>query len=346
MEFQADYFDGISPRARKVLVTVGERTISFIDTDIDADGEQQVTLDFSEIHLQSRLGKARRVIELADGSRLESDDINGFDAVYTRGVQSTFRRLLHYFENHLGWVAAALLLTIACGWGFIKYGVPVIAEYVAYATPIETERKMGEQVLAGMDHQYGYFKPSELKPERIAAIKEAVHHLCDKQREACPDYRLEVRNGGVIGANAFALPGGIIVLTDALVDMAKSDDEIVSVLAHEIGHVKRRHAFRQTLQGALAGLILVAVTGDFDSFASGLPAILLQLSYSRDMEREADYYALESMHSACIQPHVFIDILQRLSAQSDFSVPEIVSSHPDTNARLKPFKVEWLDCKS
>ena len=51
-------------------------------------------------------------------------------------------------------------------------------------------------------------------------------------------YQLEFRHGGYIDANAFALPSGIIVMTDELVELAKSDDELISVLAHEIGHVR------------------------------------------------------------------------------------------------------------
>ena len=95
----------------------------------------------------------------------------------------------------------------------------------------------------------------------------------------------------------------------------------------------------------MAGLTLAAVTGDVSSLASGLPAILLQLSYSRDMETEADQYALNALHTSCIQPHAFADILARLTKQANVDkVPEIVSSHPDTQARIKPFNQVWQDC--
>jgi Zn-dependent protease with chaperone function len=115
-----------------------------------------------------------------------------------------------------------------------------------------------------------------------------------------PAHELKFRGGGKIGANAFALPGGFVVLTDELVALAETDLEIIAVLMHELGHVEMRHTLRQTLQGALPGLLLAAMTGDVDSLASGLPAALMQLRYSRQMETEADAYALASLRHACV----------------------------------------------
>lgn len=162
----------------------------------------------------------------------------------------------------------------------------------------------------------------------------------------------------MIGANAFALPGGIMVVTDEIVTLAKNDTEIIAVLAHELGHVKQRHAFRQSLQGLLSGLILAAVTGDVSSVGSGLPAVLMQMRYSREHETEADMFALNALQKACLPTKAFADILQRLQAQANGDeegdpqdkaakkpqaqqnvdvMVEIISSHPDTLARIQPF---------
>jgi Zn-dependent protease with chaperone function len=73
------------------------------------------------------------------------------------------------------------------------------------------------------------------------------------------------------------LPGGYLVITDELIDLAKNNDEIVAVIAHELGHVKGRHALRQTLQGTVSGLIIIAITGDVSSIASGLPALMMNM---------------------------------------------------------------------
>jgi predicted Zn-dependent protease len=161
------------------------------------------------------------------------------------------------------------------------------------------------------------------------------------------------RRSARIGANAFALPGGTLIITDALVQLAKHDDEITAVLAHELGHINRRHAMRQVLQSTLSGLVMVAVLGDFDSIASGLPATLLQLRYTRQMELEADAYALQALQTACISPLAFVNILERLSGahkeneseKTTSGVERLLASHPDTVIRLKAFRDTEIECR-
>lgn len=329
--FEADYFDGITADAKPVLVTLEAQHLSF-----GIGGEPERFL-LAAIRPQAPVGSARRVIELPDGGRLETRDHAAFDSLRLP-AGNRFWRLLYFIENHLAWVLLALLLAVLAGWGMIRYGVPLAAEQVARMVPAGTESGLGEQVLKAMDHKYGYFKPTRLKPERRQALEQALAAFCARQ-ESCPPHRLEFRRGGDIGANAMALPGGIIVVTDELVALSRSDDQVLAVLAHELGHVQRRHSLRHALQATLSGLVLVALTGDFDALASGLPAVLLQLNYSRSMETEADAYALATLRQACIPPSAFAEILTALQRQAKGGrVPEMLSSHPDTAARIAPFK--------
>lgn len=86
--------------------------------------------------------------------------------------------------------------------------------------------------------------------------------------------------------------------------------------------------------------ILVAVTGDIGSvtdLAAGLPSLLLQNGYSRDMEREADAYALAWLNNACIPSRRFADLLGRLD--KDTSDTGLLDSHPGTPERIRPFLV-------
>ena len=358
MSFNADYFDGLSARHQPVLVRVAGyvKQIAF-----DVNGET-LTFNLADLEVQSKLGSAKRLIDLPNGGRLEAADISELEAVMPSKT-STFWRGLHYLENHLGWVLVSLIATVFAGWIFLQFGVPKLAEYVAKATPPSMEAKLGEQTLKGLDSKYGYFSPSKTVPARKTSIDVALKKLCVVIQN-CPEYRLEFRAGGMIGANAFALPGGIMVVTDELITLSKNDNEIIAVLAHELGHVKQRHAFRQSLQGVLSGLILAAVTGDVSSVGSGLPAALMQMRYSREHEIEADIFALNAMQKACLPPKAYADILQRLQHQTfgdenaeqakstkktqkqkhSDSVPEILSTHPDTIARIKPFLQAKPNC--
>ena len=362
--FQADYFDGLSARARPVMVRA--LTIPFPQIVFEVD-QQMLTFALKDCDIQAKLGNAKRLIDLPNGGRLEASNIGELDALVPSKTYA-FWRGLHYLENHLVWVCASLLLTVFAGWLFLQFGVPKLAEAVAKSTPLRVEAQLGEQVLKGLDHRLGYFSPSAISPQHKAAIGNALNHLCSIVKN-CPDYRLEFRNGGVIGANAFALPGGIMVVTDDLVKLSKNDDEIVAVLAHELGHVQQRHAFRQSLQGVLAGLIMASITGDVSSVASGLPAVLMQMRYSREHELEADRFALNALQTACIPTRAFADILLRLemlavkvdhqanvkpdvksdsraeSKKETYAISEMLSSHPDTQLRIQPFLHTDLNTK-
>jgi Zn-dependent protease with chaperone function len=363
VSFQANYFDGIKASHKPVLVRVAEHAKQIV---FEVDGET-LSFNLADIDVQAKLGSAKRLIDLPNGGRLEAVDIADLETAMPSKT-SAFWRSLHYLENHLGWVFVAMLLTVFAGWMFLQFGVPKMAEYVAAATPPSMEVKIGEQVLAGLDSQVGYFLPSKAEPARKVSVVAELNKLCTKLTN-CPQYRLEFRDGGMIGANAFALPGGIMVMTDQLLMLSKNDTEVVAVLAHELGHVKQRHAFRQSLQGVLAGLILAAITGDVSSVASGLPAALMQMKYSRAHETEADMFALNAMQAACLPPKSFADILQRLQNQTlndadntkgpkaedkakdnkpksirPDPVAEMLASHPDTQARIQPFLAAKQDC--
>lgn len=340
-EFEAVYFDGITAVAQPVRVSLHDGRLSF------SLGEHEESFLLAALRPQAPLGSARRIIELPDGGRLETSDHAAFDSLRLPAV-SGFWRLVYFLENHLGWVIFALLLTVALSWGLIRFGVPVLAEQVAKVVPATTEINLGEQVLKAMDHDYGYFKPSKLSVQKQQALSTGLQQFCARQpAQHCPVYRLEFRHGGIVGANAMALPGGIIVVTDELVALSNNQDQVIAVLAHELGHVAKRHSLRHTLQATISGLVLVALTGDFDTLASGLPAILLQMQYSRAMETEADLYALNGLQQACVPTQSFVDILQALQRQADEKnkqkgkasmVSELLSSHPDTAARVLAFK--------
>jgi predicted Zn-dependent protease len=162
--------------------------------------------------------------------------------------------------------------------------------------------------------------------------------------EGADGYRLELRSSKRLGANAFALPSGEVVVTDQLVELAKKDDELVAVLAHEIGHLRQRHGLRRLLQDSATVLLIAAVTGDLTSIvslASALPAILLQAKYSRDFEREADEFALDYMKRHDIPPESFGAILLRMEERRGAAadIPDYLSTHPATRERAERSRV-------
>lgn len=357
MPFQADYFDGISARSRVVIVEIKDEPQAGIAFKVDDDDKFYPP---ANIRVEGKLGAGKRVIALADGGRLEAFDISELESKLS-APSHTFNKLLHTLENNIGWIAIALSLTIATGWAFLKYGVPKLAEYVVSNTPQTIETNLGEQVLAMFDHEYGYFKASKLPQAKKDSINKGLKEMCAKLGN-CPCHRLEFRDGGEIGANALALPGGIMVVTDQLINLGKSDTEVVAVLAHELGHVSHRHAFRRSIQSVLSGLIIAALTGDVSSSASALSGFLLEMQYSQDNENQADAFALSALQKSCLPPRAYADILDRITTEigddklkksaaakknqddEDQPISDMLSTHPNTKERIKPFLAATQSC--
>jgi Zn-dependent protease with chaperone function len=338
MQFEADYYDGISPRAKRVLVSIQDGHFLFTV----ANAELQYLI--STCKVQAKLGSGKRLIDLPDDSRLETD-FKDLERCLPAKPENTFWQFVHYAETHRSAIALALAGILMASLLLLQYGVPAMAKYAAMATPANMEKDLGKQTLDALDNEkLGYFKATGVPIAKQSDIKSALATMCAKTGN-CPAYQLNFRKSPAIGANAFALPGGYLVITDELIALAKNNDEIIAVLAHELGHVKNRHALRQTLQGTVSGLIIIAITGDVSSLASGLPALMLNMSYTREFETEADNYSLQSLKTACIPTKSFATLLLRLeTSHGGASVPEMISSHPDTKVRIIPFLKEHSHC--
>jgi Zn-dependent protease with chaperone function len=155
---------------------------------------------------------------------------------------------------------------------------------------------------------------------------------------------LNFRDGGFIGANAFALPGGAIVMTDALVEALGDDDHIAAVLSHELGHVHYRHGARLILQASITALASAAVLGDVSSVASlaaTIPTVMLHTSYTRDFERESDRFAFALLRQTGRSPRLFGESLAALEKSRGNEPGKsgrqtgYLSSHPPTEERMK-----------
>jgi Zn-dependent protease with chaperone function len=348
VQFEAEYYDGISPRSKRVLVDIVDNDFTFTVSTPNANetiNNQPIKVLINDCHVQARLGSGKRLIDLPDGSRLETD-FKDLERLLPAKPSNRFWQGVHYAETHKFVILIAFVGIALASAVLLKYGVPVIAKYAALATPVSMEKDLGKQTLDSLDNEkLGYFQASKIPVAKQNDITEALAAMCAKTNN-CPIYQLNFRNSPVIGANAFALPGGYMVITDELIDLARNNDEIVAVLAHELGHVKGRHALRQALQGTVSGLIIIAITGDVSSIASGLPALMMNMSYSRDLEAEADNYSLQSLTAACIPTKSFATLLMKLekSHGGSGSMPEMISSHPDTKARIVPFLKDHSHC--
>ncbi|HEY9100301.1 MAG TPA: M48 family metallopeptidase [Thiobacillus sp.] len=329
--FIGDLFDGRSSQAHPVNVTLNEGQLL-------VSGEAiALAFPLDQIDVDPPVGAARGVVHLPEGRELHSADLDALAALSRATASNRPERWARHLESRLSYALVALLVSVLVIFAGLRWGVPAAAQLATHTLPTSLDRHIGKEALGLMD-QFS-LSPSQLPLARQQALTRQLAEQCGKQ--ACPSYTLLFRNSKLFGANAMALPGGTIVVTDALVDLAQNDAEILAVIAHELGHVEHRHSLRLALQSIGAGVILVAITGDIGSvtdLAAGLPSLLLQNGYSRDMERQADTYALAWLNTACIPPKHFADILGRLDKDSTDSTT-LLDSHPGTPQRIKPFQI-------
>jgi beta-barrel assembly-enhancing protease len=145
--------------------------------------------------------------------------------------------------------------------------------------------------------------------------------------------------------NAFALPGGFFFVNSGLILKADSESELAGVMAHEIAHVAARHGTRQATRGEIAQIGMIAAsialpygwTGYAIQQGAGVAIPLGFLTFSRGMEREADFLGLQYMYKAGYDPTSFVDFfekIQSLEKKKPGSVAKVFSTHPMTDDRI------------
>jgi Zn-dependent protease with chaperone function len=194
-------------------------------------------------------------------------------------------------------------VTALAAWWAIAHGVPLIADHVARTLSPETEARLGASILQVLDT--GGCRPSTLDEARRDALRKRLVQLGD-------GYRLELRSCPGMDPNAFALPGNTIVVTDELIKLAQSGDQLSAVLAHEMGHVRERHGVRTALQRAGVMTTVTAWTGETARLADALRVVMLESGYPRAFEDQADAFALQRMRDQSIPPRALADMLQVL----------------------------------
>lgn len=274
-----------------------------------------------------------RKITFADGGVFEAPlgaDVDGF--LKTGG--SFFARLMR-LEGHLGFVAAAAVVTMGLIFVVYRFGVPLLASGAALVTPQPIIVAMDRGTLETVDRTV--FSPTELAEERQKALHDMFGELAQIAGDDGPALRLELRQGGMIGANALALPGGTIIVTDELVGLARSDDEIAGVIAHEIGHVRERHSLQQIYRVLGIGFMVGLIGGDASQLVDDVivqASALQTLVYSREFETHADLYSVGLMTQAGRDPLAFVGLLDRVVEGAGGSDETgWFSTHPGTKDR-------------
>lgn len=306
------------------------------------DGTLLAEVPLRWVKISPRLADLPRRFALPDGACFETLDNDGVDAFIGKREHLLGGGWVDRLER--SWRAALIALVLACASAaaFAIWGIPAIAFQLAQDTPEWLAAKVSDQTLNVLDGRY--LSMTTLSPQeqakaqtlfaRIAATGACGRHTC----------RLLLRKSAIIGANAFAIPDGRVVLTDDLWKLAKSDDEIEGVFAHELAHVRFAHGLQRAYEASLVPAAIAVITGDVSQIGQIsviLPGVLMQSAYSREFESQADRQAITTMRAAGLKPAVMAGFLERLDRKLCGKAgchPGWLGDHPDIAQRAAMFR--------
>ena len=362
------WFDGRSPRAHAVrlLVNRGELLVQAVS------GEFEHRHSLSAVRWPEHRRYGGRQAELPDGSLIQHHDAPQWDAWWhAQGMKRG--RVDSWMQS---WRASAVALLgavafVAAAW---LWGVPVLSTVLVQLVPASLEERIGRESYEQLAQLF--LEPSELSEEQQVAVRRRFENAVQASYPAgdAPPWTLSFHGSELLGANAFALPGGTIVMTDDLVEMLEDrPDAVTGVLAHELGHVQHRDGLDMLVRASLVSALVGVVLGDASGFLAAVPATLMTQSYSRDVERAADAHAAWMLHSAGISPAEMAVFFERIrqeerkqlsgpggedgtseeageekkagaaaeeESEEETTLPIAISSHPDHEERIRYFR-EW-----
>ncbi len=299
-----DFYDGHSAKRHQATLSIEDGAVS-----LSAEGFASIRYSRSEVKVLPRLRGAPRRIEFPGGAVAVTADHEWVDQAFVVTADAT---LSHRLESHIGFVIAAMVgIAVSMVLGYL-YAIPFAAREIAQRMPDGIEKHIAEQGMKSLDQIV--FEPTKLSREKQKEIT-GLFETLRVEAGLPPEIRLEYREGGWIEANALALPGGLVVITDELVAAMPGMDEIAAVLAHELGHVQHRHSLRQLLQSSITAMAAMAIYGDVTAItglAATAPTVLAHTGYSRDHEREADVFAFALLKKIGRSPRAFASAMKGL----------------------------------
>lgn len=326
------FYDGLTWDRRDVRVRLDRNGAIHIAGDgID------LSLESDDVSVSERLADIPRYLYLSGGDACELLDNDAVDSWLGQCNAQRGSRLLHRLDSSVSAAMAAVATIALILASFVLWGAPALAERAVDAIPMGVDETLGDESLVVLDKVA--FSPSTIAESRQAEIR-AVFDEMVSDMEAPMGGRLVFRRSDLLGANAFALAGNTVILTDELIELAEHDEEIIAVLAHEMGHIQHRHVMKHVARNAIVAVLLAAYVGDVSAItgvAATMPAVLDSMRHSRAFERDADRVARDYLDSVGIAPSRLGDLLARLMAQCPEceEIPLYLSTHPPLDERVE-----------
>jgi Zn-dependent protease with chaperone function len=315
----AEFFDGKSARAQQVRVLLLNKQINIYHE------EELISSTPVEACTVQKIGGKLYVYLTADATafvtmeqdtptaRLIEDEIqSGKTDIFSRLMRIRLPLLL----GVIGGIGLAIFLLFT--WVIPAVGMRVIS--------VETEQKLGNSAYNSI-----------IATETIDSVKTQEARAFANKMLLSDKYKLHIVVIKEKLVNAFALPGGTIVITTGIIKHMNSPEELAALLGHEVTHVNNRHSLRSMLKNMSVSAATSLVFGNSSSIINGA-AYLNQLSYSRGLEAEADKTGIELLRRNHVNPIGMVKLMEDLQAQEKIQPVGFLSTHPLTKERIKAAK--------
>jgi len=325
----AKYYFGIKPSPRIINFNIQSHQISFLHPDTfeaiiwDVSKIQLVT--YKEDHLILRYGHKDpfEYLELN-----QSEDIESLRSKVAASSLFSQKSNLKSNTSLLGIFSILIGFVLLLGFSYF-YALPSLNQWAANRTPKEWEIKMGDSAI----QQFLANEQEDVNKSNI------LNQFFDSLNiSSIYPIKLYVVNDSII--NAFAMPGGHIVVYKGILDRMCSYQELVGLLGHELAHIEKQHSLKTIYQTVSSYLMISLIFGDL----TGIAAIFVEqanniknLSYSRSFELESDQEGLRLMLERNINPQGLLDLFNILkSTHTDNQLQSsFFSTHPLTEERIQ-----------
>lgn len=338
MNYKAKYFDGKSTVASEVDISIASSGIVIRRKNLDSDfiNAESITWDFDnvksiEAHHKKYLIKYGQEFPF---QTLETDSEEFISELKKHQVGAKHLQNPYSFFKDQGSKGLLIALSIIAGFLALFYFVliPLIMDFAADVFPRDAEIAIGEQL------KENFIQNEHIDSARTVNINKFYSNL-----KVNTDYKINITVVKSEVKNAFALPGGEIVVFGAILDSMTSYSELVALLGHEVGHIEKRHTLKMIFKNLSNYIIISAVFSDI----SGVLAVIVQnatmieqLSYNREVEGESDEFGFEVLVNNKVNPEGMVMLFEQLKddKHSGGEVPEFLLTHPKLDNRIETVK--------
>lgn len=332
ISWEAVYFDGRSSLGYPTYITLEQEAIVLVI--FKSEEWQQLRWDIKHVHKSKSLDNEFICLQYGASFPYQTVEVKGSPfqvALKERYPHAAFvqSKTSAFFSSSKGFGMVLL--------GFISFTVlsyffliPEIADYGARVLPVSYEEKLGNQLYERVINDYSVDTP---KTEAINNFFRLLH--------VNSEYKVRITVVNNPEVNAFALPGGNIVVYDSILKVMTGYEQLAALLGHEYSHVALKHNTRGIFRNLSAYLFLSILFNDIN----GISGVVLNnaenlksLQFSRKLEEEADKEGLKFLIRNSINPQGMVQLMEHLKKLSQSLNVELISTHPVPETRIRYVK--------